>query len=50
MIYNVTISSNYTNDELTKVTFMYDLPEILDPSITDNPVITEIDTIRNSGL
>lgn len=48
--YNVTISSNYTDDELTKVTFMYDLPEISDSGIVVNPLITEIDTIRNSGI
>lgn len=50
MMYNVTISSNYTNDELTKVTFMYNLPEILDPSITEDQVMNEINTIRSSGL
>ena len=49
-IYSVTISSNYTNDELTKVTFMYNLPEILDPSITEDQVMNEINTIRSSGL
>ena len=41
---------NNTNDELTKVTFMYNLPEILDPSITEDQVMNEINTIRSSGL
>lgn len=50
VVYNVTISSNYTNDELTKVTFMYSLPEVDDSSIVVNPVITEINNLRNSGI
>ena len=50
MVYNETISSNYTNDELTKVTFMYNLPEVVDSTVTDDPVMTEINTIRSSGL
>lgn len=50
MIYNVTITSNYGNDILNKVTFNYEQPEVVDTTVTDNPVLTEIATIRNSGL
>lgn len=50
MIYNVTITSNYGNDILNKVTFNYELPEVIDQTVVDNPVDTEINTIRNSGL
>ena len=50
MIYNVTILSNYSNDTLNKVTFSYEQPEVPDPTVTNNPVLTEMETIRNSGL
>ena len=50
MIYNVTITSNYGNNTLNKVTFSYEAPEIVDNTVTDNPVLTEMETIRNSGL
>lgn len=50
MIYNVTITSNYGNDTLNKVTFTYEMPEVVDNTVTDNPVLAEIDMIRNSGL
>ena len=50
MIYNVSVTSNYSNDTLNKVTFTYEAPEVVDNTITDNPVITEMATIRNSGL
>lgn len=50
MIYNVTITSNYGNNTLNKVTFSYEAPEIVDNTVTDNPVLTEMNTIRNSGL
>ena len=50
MIYNVTITSNYSNNTLNKVTFNYETPEVVDNTVTDNPVLTEMNTIRNSGL
>ena len=50
MIYNVTITSNYGNDILNKVTFNYSLPTTPDPTVTDNPVETEINTLRSTGL
>ena len=50
MIYNVTITSNYSNNTLNKVTFNYEAPEVVDNTVTDNPVLTEMNTIRNSGL
>ena len=50
MIYNVTVTSNYGNNILNKVTFDYEQPEIIDQTIVDNPVLTEMNTIRNSGL
>ena len=50
MIYNVTITSNYGNNTLNKVTFSYEAPEVVDNTVTDNPVLTEMETIRNSGL
>lgn len=50
MIYNVTITSNYGNDLLNKVTFNYQLPSETDSTVLDNPIDTEINTIRNSGL
>ncbi len=50
MIYNVAITSNYSNDTLNKVTFTYEAPEVVDNTVTDNPVLTEMATIRNSGL
>lgn len=50
MIYNVTITSNYGNDNLNKVTFIYDAPATIDPTIIDNPILTEMNNIRNSGL
>lgn len=50
MIYNVTITSNYGNNTLNKVTFSYETPEVVDNTVTDNPVLTEMNTIRNSGL
>ena len=50
MIYNVTITSNYGNDTLNKVTFSYDAPDVVDSTVIDNPVLTEMATIRNSGL
>lgn len=50
MVYNVTITSNYGNDILNKVTFNYELPEVIDQTVVDNPIDTEINTIRNSGL
>lgn len=50
MFYNVTITSNYSNNTLNKVTFTYEAPEVVDNTVTDNPVLTEMNTIRNSGL
>ena len=50
MIYNVTITSNYGDNTLNKVTFTYETPEVVDNTVTDNPVLTEMNTIRNSGL
>lgn len=50
MIYNVTITSNYGNDVLNKVTFTYDMPEVVDYTIVDNPVLTEINNLRSTGL
>ena len=50
MIYDVTITSNYGNNTLNKVTFSYEAPEVVDNTVTDNPVLTEMNTIRNSGL
>ncbi len=50
MIYNVTITSNYGNNTLNKVTFTYEAPEVVDNTVTDNPVLTEMETIRISGL
>ncbi len=50
MIYNITITSNYSNDTLNKVTFTYEQPEVIDNTITDNPVLTEINNLRNTGL
>lgn len=50
MIYNVTVTSNYGNNTLNKVTFSYEAPEVVDNTVTDNPVLTEMNTIRNSGL
>lgn len=50
MIYNVSITSNYGNDILNKVTFTYEQPEVVDPNVIDNPVLTEMNNLRNSGL
>ena len=50
MVYNVTITSNYGNNVLNKVTFTYEMPEVIDPTIVDNPILTEINTLRNTGL
>ena len=50
MIYNVTVLSNYSNDTLNKVTFSYEQPEVVDTTVTDNPVLTEINFIRSTGL
>ena len=50
MIYNVTITSNYGNNTLNKVTFSYEAPEVVDNTVIDNPVLTEMNAIRNSGL
>lgn len=50
MIYNVAITSNYGNDVLNKVTFLYEMPEVIDNTVTENPVLIEIETLRNSGL
>lgn len=50
MIYNETITSNYGNNVLNKVTFVYEMPEVLDDTVTENPVLGEIETLRNSGL
>lgn len=50
MIYNVSVTSNYSNDTLNKVTFTYEAPEVVDNTVIDNPVLTEMATIRNSGL
>lgn len=50
MIYNVTITSNYGNNTLNKVTFTYEAPEVVDNTVIDNPVLTEMNAIRNSGL
>lgn len=49
-IYNVSVTSNYSNNNLNKVTFNYQMPEIIDNTVTDNPVITEINNIRNTGI
>ena len=50
MIYNVIITSNYGNNTLNKVTFTYEAPEVVDNTVIDNPVLTEMNAIRNSGL
>ena len=50
MIYNITVTSNYANNILNKVTFNYELPKMPDTTVTDNPVITEINNIRNTGI
>lgn len=50
MIYNVTIISNYGDDVLNKVTFDYEMPEVVDNTVTDNQVLSEIDYIRNTGI
>ena len=50
MVYNVTITSNYGNNVLNKVTFTYEMPEVIDPTIVDNPILTEINNLRNTGL
>ncbi len=50
MTYHVKIVSNYGNNILNKVTFVYTLPTVTDEIIVDNPVLTEMNTIRNSGL
>lgn len=50
MTYHVKIVSNYGNDVLNKVTFVYTLPTVVDETVIDNPVLTEMNTIRNSGL
>ena len=50
MVYNVTITSNYGNNVLNKVTFTYEIPEVIDPTIVDNPILTEINNLRNTGL
>ena len=50
MIYNVTVLSNYSNDTLNKVTFSYEQPEVVDTTVTENPVLTEINFIRSTGL
>ncbi len=50
MIYNVTITSNYGNNVLNKVTFTYELPEVFDSTIVDNPVLAEMNNLRNTGL
>lgn len=50
MVYNITITSNYGDDTLNRVTFYYELPTVVDPTITDNPIVTEMANIRNSGL
>ena len=50
MNYSVSITSNYSNDTLNKVTFLYSLTTPYDATVTDNPVVNEINLIRNSGL
>ena len=50
MVYNVTITSNYGNNVLNKVTFTYELPEVFDSTIVDNPVLAEMNNLRNTGL
>lgn len=50
MVYNVTITSNYGNDTLNKVTFRYDMPSVIDETVTDNPVLTEMNNLRSTGL
>ena len=50
MVYNVTINSNYGNNVLNKVTFTYEMPAVMDPTIVDNPILTEINNLRNTGL
>lgn len=50
MVYNVTITSNYGNNVLNKVTFTYEMPAVMDPTIVDNPILTEINNLRNTGL
>ena len=50
MNYSVSITSNYSNDTLNKVTFLYSLTTAYDATVTDNPVLNEINLIRNSGL
>ena len=50
MNYSVSITSNYSNDMLNKVTFLYSLTTPYDATVTDNPVVNEINLIRNSGL
>ena len=50
MNYSVSITSNYSNDTLNKVTFLYALTTPYDATVNVNPVIDEINLIRNSGL
>ena len=50
MVYDIRITSNYGNDILNKVTFIYTLPDVTDTTIVDDPIMNEITTIRNSML
>lgn len=50
MVYNVTLVSNYSNDILKKVTFTYLIPQAVDNTVTQNPVMDEINYLRNTHL
>lgn len=50
MIYNVTITSNYGNNTLNKVTFTYEMPKVVDTTIVNNPILTEMSNLRSAGL
>lgn len=52
MVYDITVNTNYSNDEISKATFTYLIPEVVDNTVSDdaNPVMSEINMIRNSGI
>ncbi len=50
MTYNINIVSNYGDNILNRVTFTYETPTVIDQTVTDNPILNEINTIRQSGL
>lgn len=52
MVYDITVNTNYNDDEISKVTFTYLIPEVVDDTVSDdaNPVMSEINMIRDSGI